>query len=87
MATTKPVRILAVGFGELPPELLALREEGHTVAVPIFTDDDKWYNDPLDTYDLILGPKCWRISPQHMKFLPLAIKEARAAQPKRKKKE
>lgn len=32
----------------------------------------------VQDYDLILGPKCWRLLPEHMKFLPLALKEARA---------
>lgn len=82
MATTKPVSILVLGM-DLTPELLALRAEGHAVHHSTVID----FNPEAAEYDLILGPKCWRISPEHMKFLPLAIKEARAAQPKRKKKE
>lgn len=84
MATTKPVRILVVGM-DMTPELLALRDEGHTVR-----NEHEFANYDIISfveYDLILGPKCWRIGPEHMKNLALAIKEARAAMPKRKKKE
>jgi len=64
-----PLRLLLVGL-EKGPELLALEAQGHLV----HTVADL----PLEEYDLILGPRCWRILPEHLKFLPLAIKEARA---------
>lgn len=78
MATTKPVSVLWVVHQpdqDMPPELQALKDEGHSVMVV-----------DLGEVDLVMGPKCWRIGPEHMKFLPLAIKEARAAMPKRTKK-
>jgi hypothetical protein len=34
--------------------------------------------DSLWSYDLILGPNCWRMSPSLMKHLDLSIKSARA---------
>ena len=76
MATTKPVHIGVIGM-DITPELQALIDAGHTVEVLPVPEE----------VDMVMGPKCWRISQEHMKFLPLAIKEARAAQPKRVKKE
>lgn len=79
MATTKPTKVLWIGL-TLTPELEQLKDEGHTV----HTVGE--FEAPLESYDLIMGPNCWRIGPQHMKFLQLAVKEARAAMPKRVKK-
>ena len=72
--TTKPVRILCVGL-DPNDELDALSLLGHTVD----------YNGASD-YDMIVGPQCWRLLPDMMKFLPLMLKEARAKQPPRVKK-
>ena len=83
--TTKPVSILVIGM-ETSSGLTALRAEGHKV--------DNWdccnyagNEIPLHEYDVILGPKCWRYFPDTSdKWIPLILKEARAAQPKRAKK-
>lgn len=79
MATTKPVWILAIGMDKTP-ELYAMAEDGHTVHDWMEFEQGGY---EIHRYDVVLGPKCWRISPEHMKFLPLAIKEARAAMPKK----
>jgi len=63
--TPVPLRVLLVGL-EKGPEFLALEAQGHTI------------DEGAPAYDLVLGPTCWRILPEHLKFLPLAIKEARA---------
>lgn len=48
----------------------ALAEKGHQVdGLP--EDGNPW------TYDLILGPKCWRMEPLHLKYIELSLKEAR----------
>ena len=82
MTTTKQVMILWLG-GEMPPELEALQTEGHVVHTNYCPGPTADQCVPIEQYDLVMGPKCWRIMPEQMKFLPLAIKEARAAQPKR----
>ena len=80
--TTRPLNILVVGdegaglvrwsdeafrvFGEL-------MDEGHTVEY----SDDKWVS-PLCEYDIILGPNCWRMTPDLLKYLKDAVKAARA---------
>ena len=66
--------MLLVGL-EKGPEFLALEGMGHEV-----DEEPRRYTNGVapEEYDLILGPRCWRILPEHLKFLPLAIKEARA---------
>jgi hypothetical protein len=63
--TSVPLKILLVGMAK-GPEMEALEAMGHVV------------NEANMEYDLIMGPHCYRILPQHMKFLTLALKEARA---------
>ena len=32
----------------------------------------------LKDFDLMIGPKCWYMPQSHLRYLPVAIKEARA---------
>lgn len=73
--TPKPVRMLLVGL-EIDEQFQVLIDQGHTVHTAPTTED-------LGGYDLILGPRCWRLLPDLCRFLPLALKEARSKQPKR----
>jgi hypothetical protein len=34
-------------------------------------------------YDIAFGPRCWRLFPKLSKYIPLALKEARAAKKKK----
>lgn len=65
--TPQPLKIVIVG---LPTEgFRTLQDQGHTVMeMPELLD-----------CDLVMGPNCWRLLPHLMKYLPLALKEARAA--------
>ena len=68
----KPLKILVTDpyMGEWK-EIDALAQQGHTIdAYPGDTN--------LDQYDLVLGPRCWRMDDDLRPFLDLAIKEARA---------
>ncbi len=66
--TTKPLKIL------IHPDLWDLEEirllgaQGHEVH--LFGD--------LAEVDIVLGPNCWRMPPDCIKYLPAAIKAARA---------
>jgi len=81
VATTKPVSILVVGM-DMTPALAELNAQGHLVDI-----DYMPLTLPVHEYDAIVGPKCWRYLPDVSdKWLPLLLKEARAAQPKRVKK-
>lgn len=81
MATTKPISVLVIGMGPTPA-LEQLVTDGHTVQYPAQT----LTVNPLE-WDMIVGPKCWRYLPDVSdKWLPLLLKEARAAQPPRIKK-
>jgi hypothetical protein len=86
MKTTKPIRVLCIGF-EPTPALLQLVADGHTVehgAVAITVND---LHRNLDHYDLILCPKAWRYLPDVSdKFIDRVVKEARAGQPAKPKK-
>ena len=64
--TPKPLKIMVDPALADWEEIAALKAQGHHVA--FF---------PLDQEDLILGPTCWLMDEQHMKYLPLAIAEAR----------
>ena len=82
MATTKPIKILVIGM-EVPPALLALAEQGHTVK----QDGEPFSEYGLYEPDVVVGPKCWRWLPDVSgKWVNLLVKEARAAQPPRAKK-
>lgn len=58
----------------LGAETEALKEAGHRVE-PM----EGQMTLALLDYDLILGPNCWRILPNMLKYLELAIKEAKRA--------
>jgi hypothetical protein len=77
--TTKPISILVINMEETPA-LVQLKADGHTVRY--YTGDEI-----PDAYDAVIGPKCWRYLPDISdKWLPLLLKEARAAQPVKPKK-
>ena len=79
----KLLRILLWGLG-LDEHWRALAEQGHTIDV---------YDEagPVDLagYDLVVGPRSWRLLPGMSKWVPSMVKEARAikypAKPKVKK--
>lgn len=83
MKTTKPISVLVIGM-EPTPALEQLVADGHIVeyTMPDYKIDfHEW------TYDMIIGPKCWRYLPDVSdKFIKLIVKEARATQPPRVKK-
>lgn len=79
MATNQPVTILVLGL-ERVPELDALSEQGHTI---IYSNTLTAGEAEL-TIDQVMGPRCWRLLPDQMKWVPLAVKEMRALQPKKR---
>lgn len=64
----KPLRLLVHPILAGSPELTALAEKGHEVEVM-----DLW-----ESYDLLLGPTCWRMDSRLIKHLASAVKSARA---------
>lgn len=79
MATNQPFTILVLGAQT--PELDALAEQGHRIIYGgAFTVEGATL-----VIDQVMGPNCWRLLPDQMKWLPLTLKEMRAAQPKPKK--
>jgi len=60
---SKRLNILAINLDW--DELKELENMGHAVAY----EQAAW--------DLILGPNCWRMTPELRRYLPLAIKNAR----------
>jgi len=79
MATNTPFTILVLG--EQTPELDALAALGHRIIYgSVFTVEGATL-----VIDKVMGPNCWRLLPDQMKWLPLTLKEMRAAQPKTKK--
>ena len=72
--TPTPLSILVAAELKDHPEWESLRQQGHTVVI-----------DEENGWDIIVGPRCWRLFPRLMKYLPLALKEARAAKAKRPK--
>lgn len=84
MATSQPFTILALRLDETP-ELKALAEQGHRIIYGTricINTGDGGAEIPIDK---LVGPDCWRLLPDQMKWLPLTLKEMRAAQPKPKK--
>ena len=64
----KPLTILCLGiWGD---EFVALQDKGHMI-------DHNEPTRPVMEYDLVFGPYCWMLTPEHMKYLPLALTEAR----------
>ena len=88
--TRKPVSLLIHPSLD-GPEMEKLREQGHKVSVmdcmrgsplspPPCSDDDYIVQvNPLPhtECDLILGPNCWWLPPEHIDLLPTALKAAR----------
>ena len=84
MATNQPFTILVLGLEETP-ELAALATAGHTL---IYCDRITFSAKGVEAtapIDKVVGPNAWRLLPDQMKWLPLTLKEMRAAQPKVKK--
>ena len=74
--TPKPLTILVHPSLRHTPEIEALVAKGHDIAEGC----------PLETYDLVFGPNCWRMLPELLPYLDLAIKGARGVRyPKGKK--
>ena len=65
--TSKPLHILISDQLEGHPEIQALVEKGHDVVV----DRDHV------SYDLVMGPNCWRMPTHLLKYLDIAIAGAR----------
>lgn len=79
MATNQPFTILVLG--EQTPELDALAAMGHTIIYGgVFT-----VNGATLVIDKVVGPGCWRLLPDMMKWVPLMLKEMRSLQPKPKR--
>ncbi len=93
--TRKPVSLLI--HPSLDGEAMdKLREQGHVI-----WDMEEWKDElqhsgsgmcdvPPTDFDLVLGPNCWWMPPEHIDLLPTALKAAREErykdQPKPKKK-
>ena len=70
--TNKPHRFLIHPSLIESPEVQELIAKGHEIdAGPMEAGADPW------AYDAILGPTCWRMTLQHMKYLPLTVEEIR----------
>jgi hypothetical protein len=74
--TSKPLTIVALPPCDEWDELKRLEAQGHTVIRVKFTIDEILARDLLNA-DLIIGGNAWRMTTQHSKYLPVAIKEAR----------
>ena len=72
--SSKPLSILLHPELESWPEFQDLKAQGHGV---VTAQDLHLANVVLGEMDLILGPTCWRMDPQHRKYLPQAIAAAR----------
>lgn len=80
MATNQPFTFLALRLTETP-ELKALTDAGHRVIYAM----EITCGGATIKIDKVIGPDCWRLMDDQMKWLPLALKEMRATQPKIKK--
>jgi len=80
--TRTPLKILTVGLPDWPI-FQEYREKGHIIHDRPLLE--------LAEYDLILGPKCWRMEEVLQGFVDLAIQQSQRAKPKpvvvKKKKE
>lgn len=73
--TPKPLTILVLSHEMVEwEEIKVLQEKGHTVGTLL---DVKLGHTAFENPDLVLGPTCWRMTPQHRKYLLLAIAVAR----------
>lgn len=70
----KPLHILVFPPLDTWEEIRALSYQGHEISYPWWHDEKR--ESRLD-YDLILGPRCWRMDEEHRQYLDLAIQEAR----------
>ena len=71
--TPKPLRVAVDNSLAKTPEVLALEAKGHEIV-------------PADheAFDLVIGPRCWKMDLILIKYLDLAIKAARGVKyPKR----
>lgn len=61
----KPLRIAVDNSLRQAPEVLALAAKGHEIV-------------PADhqAFDIVIGPRCWRMTPELMDYLDLAVKAA-----------
>jgi len=71
--TTKPVSLLIDTSLDGKPEMDRLREQGHVVDPLV----ESCMTLELHEYDLILGPNCWWLPPEHIDLLPTVLKAAR----------
>lgn len=80
--TQKPLTILVHPSLGDAPEIVTLAEKGHTICVGYSPAGLA----TMEMFDIILGPNCWRITPELLPYLDLAIKGARGVKyPKGKK--
>jgi hypothetical protein len=67
--TPKPLRMLVAPEILEWPEIKELQAQGHVIeAVPT----GPWWD-----YDLVAGPRCWRMNERLKQYLPLTITEGR----------
>ncbi len=70
--TTKPLRIIVdTSLWDLP-EVQALREQGHGVSLMTWAINGTM----VAAADMVIGPNCWRMPADCIKYLPTAIKAA-----------
>lgn len=83
--TQKPLTILVADELFDTPEVRTLADKGHSVSRLSEVGHPSSDAD-TETADLMLGPKCWRITPELLPYLDLAIKSTRGVKyPKGKK--
>ena len=76
--TPKPLKILVHPALAAWPEWEALRAQGHPVTVLVGPQGPQDGNEgPLDGYDVIFGPTCWRMEPGLRGYLDTAIQNVR----------
>ena len=72
----KPLTIVVFPPLDEWPEIVKLEKQGHTV-IRIANNDFHVRAITLAEADIILGPRCWYMTPLHRKHLTDAIKQAR----------
>lgn len=73
--TPQPFKILLVNLPK-DEQFQQLEEQGHTV----HTEADEA---GVGGYDIVFGPRCWRLLPELYPGVGLALKEARASIPRK----
>jgi hypothetical protein len=77
--TQKPLTILVHPSLVETPEFRTLAAQGHTITSDLYLES-AW------DADIVFGPNCWRMTPELLPYLDLAIKGARGVKyPKGKK--